>query len=1070
MFKKKIEVKNEILKRMELTDKLFLLIDNIEEIQRTFQSLWTYLKGFLENLYLSPKFVYQLLSLSKIEDIKNHLAPFFTNNFFENILSPQSLENNLIYIIYHLLKEEIDSLPDYNSSEKFLDNTPCSYLLEQLIEKIDIKSFCKLIILKVVEDLEWTFSGKRICLDIENIIESLNRQKETPIPNNGKDDHNANKHNKRPNNHLRKSYSIFSAFDDDPIENNKNKNVENNNNENNNEINADNNNDFNYNAPAPSFSRASTFSSFDGFGEKEYMKQKKNFENSREFNSKYIIDINPKQYENENNENLKEFIECQTEFNKNNWSLNSNEAFINNVFKGDKSEEVLSIYILSFIKVIESINLLFKILLENIGIVPYSIKCICKIIYVLLKNKFPKIKRLHLNAFMSRFVFDKLLLPFLENPIFGALINEYMISPETVTNIKSVSDVISRICKGKLYTQEEDKGNYTPFNKFILEKINDVYNFYQNVEEVILPDFINGNKDIKEIMDKEPFIQKSLCFNFEELYALVINISQNKEKLFVDESTKLMKIVFSKIDKAANMKLFEEIKNQKVYQNKEENHKRNSKKKHNNELKKIEIEKYFLVTDLILNKEFKGIFNIERGKSQFQIKELKNPQTKEDLEKNNIIKVKNIICTILYYLREISIQDFNNISASLSDTSHIFKEIKKLIKISYFRIDDSIPFDWYVSSLFQCIGKLPQNYIENDYELLYKELKVDIIKSINSFDVSILSNISDKLKYGKRKKKFYEKAEKRLVDITLNEKVQYILDKLRVPCELYFCYNDKEKKINIKEIKKDDNTLKFLDAMIFVEQSRYIKTCNIIRDFTKYFPNIVKSSLFFGENDKIFEMLKQLEIPKAIITYLNIVKAKLQTIKIYSNEEEFKDINNKIYDFVMEKINDKIFPTFQSDNDSNLHNLCVKLSWTEPKNFIVGDKDYIFDTFLPDVISNFLKIEEEKSPRKKIEFMRAIFVCINQVQNFNGTDGNKAGVDDIINILAYAFVKAQPTMGNTNIEYLKFFVKLNSEEDHFLTQLSVVNEFIRNITPEKLQVTKEEFDENCQKAFNEFLN
>jgi hypothetical protein len=291
-----------------------------------------------------------------------------------------------------------------------------------------------------------------------------------------------------------------------------------------------------------------------------------------------------------------------------------------------------------------------------------------------------------------------------------------------------------------------------------------------------------------------------------------------------------------------------------------------------------------------------------------------------------------------------------------------------------------------------------------------------------------------------------------------------------VPCELYFCYNDKEKRINVKEIKKDDNTLKFLDAMIFVEQSRYIKTCNIIRDFTKYFPNIVKSSLFFGENDKIFEMLKQLEIPKAIITYLNIVKAKLQTIKIYSNEEEFKDINNKIYDFVMEKINDKIFPTFQSDNDSNLHNLCVKLSWTEPKNFILGNKDYIFDTFLPDVISNFLKIEEEKSPRKKIEFMRAIFVCINQVQNFNGTDGNKAGVDDIINILAYAFVKAQPTMGNTNIEYLKFFVKLNSEEDHFLTQLSVVNEFIRNITPEKLQVTKEEFDENCQKAFNEFLN
>ena len=37
----------------------------------------------------------------------------------------------------------------------------------------------------------------------------------------------------------------------------------------------------------------------------------------------------------------------------------------------------------------------------------------------------------------------------------------------------------------------------------------------------------------------------------------------------------------------------------------------------------------------------------------------------------------------------------------------------------------------------------------------------------------------------------------------------------------------------------------------------------------------------------------------------------------------------------------------------------------------------------------------------------------------------QAGVDDIINILAYAFVKAQPDMANTNMEYLKFLIKKN---------------------------------------------
>ena len=1046
MFKKKIEVKNEILKRMELTEKSFLLIDDISEIQKTFQSTYTYIKSFLDALYVNPKFIARIISLSKIEDVKNHLAPFFTNNFYENFLSAQSLENDLIYIIYILLKEEIDSMPDFNSPEKFLENTACGYVLEQLTEKIDIKAFCKLNIIKVVQDLEWSFSGKKICLDVGVIIKGLNKQKESVNKNNN---NNIDKPFKKANT-VRKSYSIFSAGDE-IIENN-----------------------------TSSISRLNTFSSFDGFGEKEFMKQKKNLEDSREFNSKYIIDINPKQFGKNENENIKEFIECQTDKNKNNWSINSNENFISNVFKGEKSEDIISIYILSFIKVIESVNLLFKNLLENIGIIPYSIKCICKMIYSLLKNKFPNIKRLYLNAFMSRFFIDKILLSFLKNPIFGALINEYMISPETINNLITISQIISKICQGHLYCQTEENGNYTPFNKFILEKINDVYQYYQNIEEVILPEFIEkiDNEEINEIINKEPFNQKSICFSYEQLYALIINVSNNKNVLFQEGKEKTLSKIFSKIDKSANMKIIEDIMKEKIYENfpvKENNNKNNPSKKKNVKDKEVqtrEIEKYFLITNLIINNDFAKLFESEKEKALFQIKEIKHPETKEDQEKNSLIKVKNIICTILYYLREINIFDFNPISISLSDTGHIFKAIKKLIKTSYFRINDSIPFDWYVSSLFQCLNKLPQKYIENDYELLYTELKKDIINSTNTFDVSVLSDLSDKLKYGQRKKKFFEKAEKRLVDITLNEKVQEILEKLKVPCELFFCYNEKDKKIDVKEVKKDDNTLKFLDSMIFVEQSRYIKTCNLITDFTKYFPNIVKSSIFFGENEKIFEMLKKLEIPKTIINYLNIVRNKLQhiKIKIFSNEEEFKDINNKIYDFVMEKIYDKIFPTFQSDKDTSLNNLCGKLSWTEPKNFIIDKKDYIFDSFLPDVIYNFRKIEEEKSPRKKLEYLKKIFVCINQVQNFNGVDGSKAGVDDIINILSYAFVKAQLTMANTNFEYLKFFVKMNSEEDHFLTQLSVVTEFIMKINHEKLRVTKEEYEENCQKAYDEFLN
>ena len=64
---------------MELTDKLFLLIDSEVEIQNIFPSLWTYIKFLFEYSYISPEFISKLLSLSRLDDIKNYLAPFFIN-------------------------------------------------------------------------------------------------------------------------------------------------------------------------------------------------------------------------------------------------------------------------------------------------------------------------------------------------------------------------------------------------------------------------------------------------------------------------------------------------------------------------------------------------------------------------------------------------------------------------------------------------------------------------------------------------------------------------------------------------------------------------------------------------------------------------------------------------------------------------------------------------------------------------------------------------------------------------------------------------------------------------------
>ena len=44
------------------------------------------------------------------------------------------------------------------------------------------------------------------------------------------------------------------------------------------------------------------------------------------------------------------------------------------------------------------------------------------------------------------------------------------------------------------------------------------------------------------------------------------------------------------------------------------------------------------------------------------------------------------------------------------------------------------------------------------------------------------------------------------------------------------------------------------------------------------------------------------------------------------------------------------------------------------------------------------------------------------VQDFNGADGNKAGADDIANIIPYTFIKSILTMPDTNLKYLQLFV------------------------------------------------
>ena len=136
IYKKKLEVFTQLQKfsRKEKEFRKYLLVD--EKMQKNnLKNLNNYIPKFLFYLWDEPKMIVKLLQNASIKDIKNSLAPLIANNFYENILSVNYIEENLLYVSCLLLKDEIQGLNSVNDIQKFLQETPCGCLLDQLINK-----------------------------------------------------------------------------------------------------------------------------------------------------------------------------------------------------------------------------------------------------------------------------------------------------------------------------------------------------------------------------------------------------------------------------------------------------------------------------------------------------------------------------------------------------------------------------------------------------------------------------------------------------------------------------------------------------------------------------------------------------------------------------------------------------------------------------------------------------------------------------------------------------------------------------------------------------------------------
>ena len=612
--------------------------------------------------------------------------------------------------------------------------------------------------------------------------------------------------------------------------------------------------------------------------------------------------------------------------------------------------------------------------------------------------------------------------------------------------------IIKKLFSGKLFYNDINEGNYTPFNWYFMEKIENIFYIFENVLNVNLPNFIE--KYIKDELPKdyiyeffnenkdEFYANISICFTIENLFYLIKGL-ENSTDFLKGNNTELdnLKKILSKIKSEFNEILIcdggvrkDSLKNSELFQD-----------------KKQKIINYYLYNDKVIDKQYNNLFSINNQVANFYINIKKEEKIKKLNDKEiNIIKVKNYLCNILGNYRLLNKSDFN--IENISNTIKILNQIKSFLYLPNFIINNNnIPSIWYINSVLDYLNKIPDEYKENDYQKLFDELNQNLKDSINNLDFGKLIIFKNKIKFIDKMDSYYEKVKELINNIIINKNVNRILEKAFIPIDIKFNYNQQEK---IFEISKSNIKEKyFLDNIIYEDPKKKFITCRTIEAFTRYFPNLAKYQSL--QDISPIDIIKELSIEEKINNYFQIIQEKISK----KDENLFKTLyKDKIKDYIMDKIYEKIYPPEPDDLDNTIFNKTMKLSWVEPQ--LIIDKEYIFDNMLPDILNEFKQIHITKSPFKKLKCLSTIINDIINLIKFNEGLEKEVGAEEITPVLNYVSIKAHPFMIYTDLQFIKIFSKKNKD----ILIFESIYDLILNYTAESFHLSDEEYRKKCQKS------
>ena len=1054
-------------------------------------------------------YLIRLISLIDEKDDKekvDSLVELFCNQFYDNIFIPNPEQKELLLLIFLLIQNEIKNMDNAFLDEFLDDNKFLGKFISSYVRRQEMNAYLSLLLTPLINSIE---NVDKECIDISLIsiqkyifrkqkgkfkFDSINNleNKKLEVFN-----YKEKLYNKIPKTNLifKKNYEL--DIEKEEEENRVNKNID--------EF------DSLSDTTLPNVILKNLGINKISLNENNNLEIKK-----EEYNEEYKNDLDMNKLleimNNSKDNNFKEYILTQIEKAYLDKDIFTNKGLISS-FEEYYYEELKNLIVgkfkRNFLFVQKKLEYFLQSVIDKISTIPYTIRCICKIIFLLMNKKFKDLPKYYINSFVGKFFFEKYIFPVLSLK-YKNILNNRIFSNKNKRCINTIINIIEKSYKGELFQTQVDTEK-TIFNYYLIEIFPIMNTFFEKLIDVELPKVIE-----KAFNETEFTLNKSI---FDEIFANpdinynkdlnTNNIINNKEEennnkgqnsslynydYFTenpDEILHLQSICFSLNDIlfiltliSKNLEIFSDLPKYSFFCK---------------TFKHIKSKDYKIDDQIDKEPDIKKFYVLFKEEKIEQLEKLVNKKKKEEssflVENQNLDlickRVKLSIKTVLKGLNLLNNKDFSYLINAVSN--------EKFFSALQYTLDDlenfsenmnQIPLKWYGLYLSNNKKRINEIYQQNDYEKLYEEMfqeESKILEELKKFSRVLITRNGMNLGCGE---KILEQMNIGIYHMKQAKKIVMIEKFVNTEIIEVCVQTSKEAEINQIQGNKDYSYILILDPKECPHNktslSNLLKTnkkrhCYYIKDMIKFILN----ANWFEDNDitEIEELKIQNRnklIYKALISYMKFVTEKIRNPIVNKNiffqdknnsnistkekEKYYNEIRRKIGDYILKKIYRFVYPSNPIGFDNKFYNTTRCLDWITPELLNIK-KEYINQLGFAELCLK--RMEEAISVNDKLEYINNAVDTVICTVKFSGEEEINISNEEMVRIFMYILIKAQLKRINSNINYIKCFAEdeviSDKKEDLFnLMDNAVIN--VLKINSNYLKMNSDEFNKKFEEA------